>query len=558
MEILHLENISFTYPNSINRAVDNFSLSVKSGEFVVVCGKSGCGKTTLLRLIKKEIAPHGDLSGGIFYKGIPLNELDPKISAREIGFVQQNPDSQLVTDKVWHELAFGLENLNVPSEEMRLRVGEISDYFGIHNWFYRDVNTLSGGQKQLVNLAAAMVMQPEILLLDEPTSQLDPIAAADFISILEKLNKELGITLILAEHRLEELFPIADRIVLMDSGRQVINCDPRSFGEKLKNLNSSEFFKMLPSSVRIFNGVNVKARCPLTVKEGREFLQLYFKKDIKDYIPPQRQEPDQTALQLKNVWFRYERDSQDVLKNLNLTLKYGELLCVLGTIGSGKTTMLNVAAGVANPYKGHVLFEGKRIGKKNSGVLEAKIAYLPQNAQLMFVKDSIIEDYYDMLSNLGISEKAQERIAATSEKLGVNDLLDKHPYDLSIGQLQKCALAKLLMLEPKILLLDEPTMGLDAGFKQVLADILKNKKAEGTAILMVTHDVEFAAEHADRCALFFDGGIISVGAPEEFFLNNYFYTTAANRISRHMYNKAITCSAVIEMCLKNGVRNEKD
>ncbi|HHW46596.1 MAG TPA: ATP-binding cassette domain-containing protein [Clostridiales bacterium] len=558
MEILHFENISFTYPNSDSKAVDNFSLSVKSGEFVVICGKSGCGKTTLLKLIKKELTPHGHLNGEILYKGMPITELEPNVSAREIGFVKQDPDSQLVTDKVWHELAFGLENLNVPPSAMRLRIGEISDYFGINEWFYRDVNTLSGGQKQLVNLAAAMIMQPELLLLDEPTSQLDPVAAADFISILEKLNKELGVTIIIAEHRLEELFPIADRIVLMDSGRILINSDPRGFGEKVKDLDE-EYSRMLPSAIRIFNGVKVKAPCPLTVKEAREFVNANFKNDIKEYVPPEQKAAGNTALRLEDVWFRYERDSQDVLKGLKLTLEYGELFCVLGANGSGKTTMLNVAAGLDLPYKGQVFLEEKKINKKNFESFRTRIAYLPQNPQLMFVKDSIADDFFYMLNTLGLaSDKAKELVETVAGKVGINDLLDKHPYDLSLGQLQKCALAKLLLQRPKILLLDEPTMGLDAIFKRVLADILINIKTEDAAVLMVTHDIEFAAENADRCALIFDGGIISSGTPEDFFSNNYFYTTAANRISRNIYKGAITCEQVIEMCLKNGVRDEKD
>lgn len=558
MEILYLENLSFTYPKSDCKAIDNLSLRVKSGEFVVICGKSGCGKTTLLRLLKKEIAPHGDLGGRVLYKGKPLTELEPQIEAKEIGMVQQNPDNQIVTDKVWHELAFGLENLNVPTPTMRLRVGEIADYFGIQDWFYRDTNSLSGGQKQLVNLAAVMVMQPEILLLDEPTSQLDPIAAADFISVLEKLNKELGITIVLAEHRLEEVLPIADRVVLMDGGRLILDCQPRSFGEGLKSSNYSEYYRMLPSAVRIYNGLNIKATCPLTVKEGRRFLQTHFRNDIKDYIPPQRQEPEKTALQLKDIWFRYEKDTPDVLKHLNLTVNSGQLLCVLGANGSGKTTMLNVAAGISRPYKGQIYLNQKKIGKKNYNELNRQIAYLPQNSQLMFVMDSILDDFYDLLNTLGIDlDEAKCRIQAVADKLGIDDLLDKHPYDLSAGQLQKCALAKLLLQNPKIMLLDEPTLGLDVGFKQTLADILNNIKAQGTAILMVTHDIEFAAEHADRCALFFDGGIISSGTPEDFFSSNYFYTTAASRISRQLYNGAITCDAVIEMCLKNGVRDEK-
>lgn len=215
MALLQIENLSFRYPKSERLALDSVTLNIHAGDFVVVCGESGCGKTTLLKLLKRELAPAGEKNGSISYNELLQEELDPRVSAHEIGYVLQNPDNQIVTDKVWHELAFGLENLGIPTQVIRRRVGEMASYFGIQDWFRRNTDELSGGQKQLLNLAAVMVMQPKILILDEPTSQLDPIAAADFIATLQKLNRELGLTILLVEHRLEEVFPIADKVLFM-------------------------------------------------------------------------------------------------------------------------------------------------------------------------------------------------------------------------------------------------------------------------------------------------------------------------------------------------------
>ena len=277
MEILRIENLSFRYPNAKSNAIDGVSLSINDGDFVVVCGESGCGKTTLLKLLKSELAPVGEKSGKIFYCGKEQEMLDPKSSASQIGYVLQNPDNQIVTDKVWHELAFGLENMGVDSDIIRRRVGEMASYFGIHEWFRKKTDELSGGQKQLLNLAAIMVMQPKILILDEPTSQLDPIAASDFIATLHKLNRELGLTIILVEHRLEEVFPIADKVLLMDSGKALLFDVPEAIGRKLLKAHSDHrMLCALPSAVRIFTALGIEDECPLTVKEGRDFLERHF------------------------------------------------------------------------------------------------------------------------------------------------------------------------------------------------------------------------------------------------------------------------------------------
>ena len=557
MEILRIEDLSFRYAKAEQNAVEHVSLSVNSGEFTVVCGESGCGKTTLLKLLKRELTPAGDMTGEIFYKGVPLRELDNKTSACEIGYVLQNPDNQIVTDKVWHELAFGLENMGVPTDVIRRRVGEMASYFGIEDWFRRKTDELSGGQKQLLNLAAVMVMQPEILILDEPTSQLDPIAAADFIATLQKLNRELGLTVILVEHRLEEVFPIADKVLVMENGGVLLYDAPGNIGASLAGIRQDHPMMFgLPSAVRIYNALNIKDDCPLTVREGRGFLQKYFADT--DYQPeyPVYRPNDDIVIELKNVWFRYERDLPDILMATSLQVHRGEIYCILGGNGTGKTTMLNVISGLNKAYRGKVLIDGKPIKEyKGNSLYRKKLAYLPQNPQTVFIKDTVREDFTEILEALDIPKNERtQKTDAVAEKIGISHLLNKHPFDLSGGEQQKCAIAKMLLLEPEILLLDEPTKGLDAYSKRTLKEILASLKNDGLTVLTVTHDVEFAAENADRCALFFDGEILSADVPEKFFSENNFYTTAANRMARNIWKNAVTCGQVIA-CAKESGRN---
>lgn len=556
MEILHIEDLSFRYPKTAGNAVDHVDFSVASGEFVVVCGESGCGKTTLLRLLKGELAPAGEKSGSILYKGIAQGALDEKTSASEIGYVLQNPDSQIVTDRVWHELAFGLENLGVPTEVIRRRVGEMASYFGIQDWFRKKTDELSGGQKQLLNLASVMVMQPKILILDEPTGQLDPIAASDFISTLQKLNRELGLTVILAEHRLEEVFPIADKVLLMDRGRVLLYGSPRSIGKRLGEIQKDHPMLLgLPSAVRIYNALRIEDECPLTVKEGRDFLERHYQGCEHTQSEVGYVHSDEAAVELKKVWFRYEKELPDIMRGTSLTVYRGELCCVLGGNGSGKTTMLNVTAGLNKAYRGKVLIDGKPIKEyRGNSLYQSKLALLPQNPQTVFIRDNVREDFSELLEALGITKAEHaERIERVASKTGIMHLLDKHPYDLSGGEQQKCALAKVLLSEPTILLLDEPTKGLDAYSKHNLKAVLRELKKDGMTVLMVTHDVEFAAENADRCALFFDGEILSADVPTAFFSENSFYTTAANRMARQLWPDAVTCEQVIAACGRGGI-----
>ena len=291
------------------------SLSVEKGEYVVLCGRSGSGKTTLLRHLKPLLTLHGRRSGTILFNGVPMEQVSQRDQAAKIGYVMQNPEDQLVTDKVWHELAFGLESLGCDQKTMRARVAEMACYFGIQNWFHRDVADLSGGQKQLLNLASIMAMQPEVLILDEPTSQLDPIAASDFLNTVRKINIELGTTVIITEHRLEDIFPHADRAVVMDGGSIAADDTPRNIG-KLLYQQKNDMFAAMPTPVRVFYGSGGAGECPVTVREGRNWLSRSFpeKPQIKTISGKGTEKTGEIALSMKELWFRYEKDSPDILR----------------------------------------------------------------------------------------------------------------------------------------------------------------------------------------------------------------------------------------------------
>lgn len=562
MEIFTIKNVGFTYPEQHTPVIEAIDLSIDQGEFVLLFGESGSGKTTLLKMLKRELTPHGHHTGEIEYKGTRLEEMDDRTAACEIGYVMQNPESQIVTDKVWHELAFGLENIGVPTSVIRRQVGEIANYFGIQTWFRKKITELSGGQKQLLNLASVMVMQPEVLILDEPTSQLDPIAAVQFIQIIEKINRDLGLTIIMVEHRLEEVLPLADKVALLEKGNLLFTEKPRDIAEQLRRLDEEHpMLLALPTAVTVFNGLNFRGSSPLTVREGRGFLNKHYKNDVQELVrsenPGQRTE---VVMELHNTWFRYERDLPDILSGVDLKIYRGEMVSILGGNGSGKTTLLQVLAGQNRAYRGKVFVHGKRIQKyKGKELYKHQIAVLPQDPQTVFLKSTVREDYEEMGKAIDYTNKEiNESIKEITDKLSITHLLDKHPYDLSGGEQQKAALGKILLLQPEILLLDEPTKGIDAFSKQTLRTILKELQAQGLTIIMVTHDVEFAALISDRCGLFFDNDMVSMDTPIEFFSSNNYYTTAASRMSRHLFNKTITSQDIIAICELNEEINEHE
>lgn len=575
MNCIEVKNFSFQYPKESHAALYQVSMEVEEGSFVVLCGKSGCGKSTLLRQFKSVLASHGEKKGEILYGGQNLEDVDLRTQSAEIGYVLQNPDNQIVTDKVWHELAFGLESLGYDTPTIRLRVAEMASYFGIHSWFLKNVSELSGGQKQLLNLASVMAMHPKLLILDEPTSQLDPIAASDFLETVRKINRDIGTTVILTEHRLEDVIPWADKVYVMDKGRMIADGTPNEIGEQLRTMGHDMFLSM-PAPMQIYAGTNSSLRCPLTVSQGRRWLSeeletkgIKIKKErnqeetakkknsIFGKLAGLKKEPEKEIpeIRIKDVWFRYERDLPDVVKGLSLDIKKGEIFAVVGGNGTGKSTAMSLIARIRFPYRGKIYLEGKEIGKySDDDLYHGFLGVMPQNPQSLFVKKTVREDLYEVIDGkrerkseaYPIEMKKKDAVEGIVSLTRLEGLLDRHPYDLSGGEQQRLALAKVLLLRPKILLMDEPTKGIDNHYKKELGEILRKLSEHGVTILMISHDVEFCAQYADRTGLFFQGNVVTSEESKKFFAGNNFYTTAANRMARNYFPNAVTVEDVVK------------
>ena len=559
MALLRFDKVSFAYPDAKMRALDQVSFSMEEGEYLVVCGESGCGKTTLLRQAKPELTPAGARDGSVYYMDQSLAEVPEQVSAMEIGYVQQNPDNQIVTDYVWHELAFGLENMALPTSTIQRKVSEMASFFGMEEWFRKKTSELSGGQKQMLNLASIMAMNPKLLILDEPTSMLDPLAARNLLDTIARINRELGVAVLLCEHRLEDVFQRADRVLLMKQGGILADDTPENLTFALqRDPTASRIYLGLPGAARIFGELQKEGICPadkklpLSIRDARRILKelnLPFEETAPTHQKTDsvRDKGEKPVLEGKELWFRYEAKGKDVLRGLSLSVRRGELLSLLGGNGAGKSTLLRVLCGLKKPLRGKV--------KMEKGM---RLAMLPQSPQALFTYDSVWEDLLDAAKQgrgarfvnkvQGNAEASAERAREVAAKLELTDKLTSHPFDLSGGELQRAAIGKLLLQDADILLLDEPTKGLDANLKQELAGILKKLTAEGITILMVTHDLEFAASYADRCALLFDGRITSEEEPHVFFRGNRFYTTTAGLIGEGYLPGAITCGEVIAGC----------
>lgn len=577
--IFDIDKFSFAYPDGNDEsgrtylpdALRDTELHVRQGEFVVILGRSGCGKTTLLRQLKPSVTPVGKKKGQIIFDGKDICSLDDRMAASQIGFVWQDVNAQLVTDKVWHELAFGLESLGYDNGYVRRRVAEMGSFFGLGDIFHRKVMELSGGQKQLVNLASVMAMSPKVLVLDEPTSQLDPIAANDFINSLVRINRELGTTIIMTEHRLEDVLPVCNRSVVMENGRIIYDGDVRGFAESVRTKRIDRgLYLSMPASVQIYMGLekNSGKQLPLTVPDAREWLVDYdrkFRENGGAPVVPEIQnrgadegvngsenQADNAAVDkgdkkrgavngqkdagcreehpvvcsLDEVSFRYERNTGDVLRQVSLDIYANEILMINGSNGCGKSTMLSLIANLYSPYSGKL-----HIAKN------LRTGMLPQNPELLFTRRSVRDELIDA--------KDRQQLAEIVRFCRLEELLDRHPYDLSGGEKQRLGLAKVLIADPDILLMDEPTKGLDNGFKMQLADMLRKLQKRGKTIVVVSHDIEFCAVAGDRVALLFDGEVAMVGDVRSYMSDNNFFTTAASRISRNILDGAVTVREVL-------------
>ena len=535
MAFLQVNDLSFTYPNQTKPALDGLTFSVERGQFVLLCGSSGSGKSTLLRQLKPTLRPHGAQSGQLLFDAAPLDTLSLRTQTERIALVLQSPENQVVTDTVWRELAFGLERLGCEADTIRLRVAEMAGFFGITHWLERETSTLSGGQLQILNLAAVMTLSPALLLLDEPTAMLDPVAATDFLTLLRRINQELGITIFLSEHRLEELLPLADHVIFLEGARLLCQGSPAQVGHTLLAQNHP-LAQALPAAMQLWSACDGQGDCPLTVRGGQRWLDHFAQTHPLSPPPAEPHPPKRAAvLTAEKLYFGYEL-RQPLLKNLSIELEQGELFALLGANGAGKSTLLKLLAGLDKPQRGSVR-------------TTAKLGLLPQSPQTLFLKKTLGEDLTDSLRLAPPDEKTPQDLLAQAIALcRLDGLLERHPFDLSAGEQQRAALAKLLLWSPQVLLLDEPTKGLDAVFKAELAAILAALQRQGVSILMASHDVEFCARCADRCALLFDGALVSQGTPRSFFPQNRFYTTAANRIAWAHLPELVTLDELLCAC----------
>ena len=560
MEVFSVKNLSFSYPNSNFNALENISFSLSSGEFIVISGESGSGKSTLLKLLKKEIAPKGNINGSIDFLGENLLDIEDKVSAEKIGYLSQNPELQIVNNIVINELVFSLNNLGYPKGDIANKLAEITHFFGIEKLLYRKTDELSGGEKQLVNLASILMSEPRVLLLDEPTTWLDPIATQNFINILEKVNKEFGIAILIVEHNIDDLLSICDKFLYLEKGKICVFDTPKIAVKRLQKLENYDKISLaLPLVAQLYTSIGDNDNIPFNVRDCKAYIERKFDNKFDHYKIKKSQESS-NVISLKKVYFRYSKNDNDIIKDCSIDIKEGMITCILGGNGAGKTTLIKLICGLLKAYSGSIKIIDKKIEKyKGNSLYRGLITMLPQNPLSLFVKSTGLKDILEYAKILDIEESvAKEKLYNFAEKLGVKNILEKNVLDLSGGELQRLAICKLLMQDARIILFDEPTKAIDNYAKKQFAEILELLKAEGKTIIIVSHDIEFCAMYSDMCAMLFDGRIITYENPLEFFSKNRYYTTVASRVSRGIYKNAVTMPLLLELCKKNGVKNEAE
>ena len=601
MALIEFDNFTFAYLNSDgtesqDNSLDEISLEIDYGDFVLLCGPSGSGKTTLLTNLKKELMPAGRRAGEIRFKGIRIQDLDDISSACDIGYLFQNPDSQIVTDTVIQEIAFPLENIGLPTEEIRNRISEIVAFFGINDILHKNVNELSGGQKQLVNLCSLLVLRPEVLLLDEPMSQLDPIASYEFLSIVRRLNEEFSITVIMSEHKADSIFPFIDKAVFLKDGRIEFVDNAHNICKEV--IDDEIFENYLPVVTKIHNSLSdkypslSKLNTPLSIREGRRCLNTIHddlikisegignsnnfdsanlhhtskkyhsqeKSGILDRLPFNGN--GNALIRMDGIYFAYEKENL-ILKNVDFDLNEGDFVSLIGGNGVGKSTFLQLLVGILKPIKGKVKYRKK-----------IRLAYVHQNPMIHFSKDNVREEFLESLLESGLlngngidfNRSSYENLLKLSseefvdsdilnglefdsikfkfreliEFFDICDLIDKHPYDCSGGEQQKIVIVKALLQNADVLVLDEPTKGLDPISSKNLARILNSLRDNGLTILMTSHDLDFVANNCKRCLMLFDRDIQIDDNPKVIFAENNFYTTFVNRMVKDYLPEIVT------------------
>ncbi|MBE6513334.1 MAG: ATP-binding cassette domain-containing protein [Methanobrevibacter olleyae] len=601
MALIEFNNFSFAYMNSDGteseaESLDNINLEIDYGDFVLLCGPSGCGKTTLLTNLKKELMPAGRRSGEIKFNGTRIIDMDEISSACDIGYLFQNPDSQIVTDTVIQEIAFPLENIGLPTEEIRNRISEIVAFFGINGILHKNVNELSGGQKQLVNLCSLLVLRPKVLLLDEPMSQLDPIASYEFLSIVRRLNEEFSITVIMSEHKADSIFPFIDKAVFLKEGKIEFVDNAHNICSEV--IDDEIFENYLPAVTKIYNSLSVrypsliKLNTPLSIREGRRCLNTIHDDLIKIsngddnsnnldndnlHITNKKYHSQEKSgildkislggnknalIKMNGIYFAYEKEHL-ILKNLDFELEKGDFVSLIGGNGVGKSTFLQLMVGILKPIKGKVNYK--------NGI---KLAYVHQNPMIHFSKDNVKEEFLESIleskllqnNSVGFNKETYDNLLKMSneefiesdvlnglefdsiefkfkeliEFFDICELIDKHPYDCSGGEQQKIVIVKALLQNADVLVLDEPTKGLDPISSKNLANILNSLRDNGITILMTSHDLDFVANNCKRCLMLFDKDIQIDDDPKVIFAENNFYTTFVNRMVKDYVPEIVT------------------
>ena len=522
MEILSMENLTFTYNRSSDgqAALKNISLKAYEGELILLCGPSGGGKTSLLRIIKSSLMPEGKLEGHI----------SSCFPDEKIGYVFQQPDNQLVMEKVFDELIFGCENMGLSTPEINKRLSEITSFFGIEDLTDKECASLSGGQKQLINLASVLMMEPDMLIFDEPLSQLDPIAATLFINIIKRLHDELGITIIICEHRLSDILPYASKVWFMDNGAVSEFSSPDSFVSHIVR-EDKKYICLLPSLIRAAVSYDTSLKAyPYSVCDfkklniPKDFLDIYIDKENVNILNMQ-------PVCGKRLYFKYEKNGRDILKGLNINIPSNSFYGIIGGNGSGKSTLLSLMTGYRTPYKGK--FTGLLSDNINRLIC---VSYLPQNPLYMFKESCLFNDYLEIMHKFNIPEDERvdfSRLFTTHPLfMPLKDLLPRNASEISGGQLQAAAILLLHILKRPILLLDEPTKGMDSIYKKHFSSYLKELREKGTTIIMVSHDLEFISDNATHCGVMYDGQIVAEDECHSILRSNKFFTTPLFRSIR--------------------------